>query len=130
VDGLGNRWFLDPIFRGSYPEDIVAFLGEDAPTVEPGDLDAIAAPIDFLGINNYFREVVEAGETPEHPHIVRDASWDFTDMGWEIYPDGLFDLLQRVHDDYTPPSIYITENGAAFADNRAHDGAVRDPERT
>jgi len=95
-----------------------------------GDLAAISAPIDFLGINNYFRQVVAAGDTRDEPRIVRQPNWELTSMGWEIYPDGLFDLLVRIRDDYAPRSIFITENGAAFSDDRAHDGAVRDPEPT
>ena len=53
-----------------------------------------------------------------------------TDMGWEVYPDGLHELLVRVAKDYAPRAIYITENGAAFGDVRGHDGHVHDPERT
>src|SRR5438128_2387748 len=58
VDGFGNRWFLDPVFRGSYPLDVLAALDGSGPPVRDGDLQTIAAPIDFLGINNYSRHVV------------------------------------------------------------------------
>jgi beta-glucosidase len=130
VDGLGNRWFLDPLYRRGYPEDVAELLGSDVPDIQDGDLAVIGAPTDFLGINNYFREVVVEGAASDQPRVIRDPAWETTDMGWEVYPDGLFDLLVRVGNDYAPPSIHITENGAAFSDIRSHDGAVRDPERT
>jgi beta-glucosidase len=129
VDGMHNRWFLDPIFRGEYPADIVEAFGDAAPEAEPGDLTTMSAPIDFLGVNMYSRSVVRASRDGEDPIHVRNPEAPQTDMGWEIYPDGLHDLLVRLRDDYDPPAIYITENGAAFADVRSHDGAVRDHER-
>jgi beta-glucosidase len=127
VDGEGNRWFLDPIFRGSYPADLLERNAIVAPLVRDGDLDAIAAPLDFLGVNNYFRFLVSAGA--DGPQFVRNPEAQYTEMGWEVYPDGLYHLLTRVVADYAPPAIYVTENGAAFGDVRVHDGAVHDPER-
>jgi len=79
-------------------------------------------------VNNYFRFVVSAGA--DGPQIVRDPEAEQTDMGWEVYPDGLHRLLVRVAEEYAPPAIYVTENGAAFGDVRTHDGRVHDPERT
>ena len=121
-----NRWFLDPLFRGEYPADM-----DYEPPVQAGDLEAIATPIDFLGVNNYFRFVV-AGERQRR--LARTSSTypdaPYTDMGWEVYPDGLHELLVRVARDYAPRAIYVTENGAAFGDVRGHDGSVHDPERT
>jgi beta-glucosidase len=128
VDGEGNRWFLDPIFRGSYPADLLDRNELVAPALQDGDLETIAAPIDFLGVNNYFRFVVGAG--PNGPQFVANPEAQHTDMGWEVHPDGLYKLLVRVANDYAPPAIYVTENGAAFGDVRVHDGAVHDPERT
>jgi beta-glucosidase len=128
VDGSGNRWFLDPIFHGSYPVDLLERNAIAETFVREGDLEAIAAPIDFLGVNNYFRFVVSAGA--EGPQLVHDPEAVYTDMGWEVYPDGLHALLTRVADDYGPGAIYVTENGAAFGDVRGHDGRVHDPERT
>src|SRR5919206_2130589 len=128
VDGEGNRWFLDPIFRGAYPADLLERGEVVAPFVRDGDLAAIAAPVDFLGVNNYFRFVVGAGA--DGPQMVRDPEAEHTDMGWEVYPDGLHRLLVRVAQEYAPPVIYVTENGAAFGDVRTHDGRVHDPERT
>jgi beta-glucosidase len=128
VDGAGNRWFLDPIFRGSYPTDLLDRSELVEPFVLEGDMEAIAAPIDFLGVNNYFRFVVTAAD--EGPKLVNPPESELTDMGWEVYPDGLRRLLVRLTDEYSPSAIYITENGAAFGDVRGHDGSVRDPERT
>ena len=127
-DGAGNRWFLDPIFRGSYPADLLERNELVAPLVQEGDLETMAAPIDFLGVNNYFRFVVGAGA--EGPSVHFDPEAPRTDMGWEVYPDGLRALLVRVADEYEPSAIYVTENGAAFGDLRGHDGRVHDPERT
>ena len=127
VDGEGNRWFLDPLFRGAYPADLLERNEQVAPLIRDGDLEAVSAPIDFLGVNNYFRFVVT--DNGKGPHIVRDPDAQITDMGWEVYPDGLYRVLARVNDDYAPPAIYVTENGAAFGDVRVHDGRVRDPER-
>jgi beta-glucosidase len=128
VDGEGNRWFLDPIFRGVYPADLLERNELVAPLVRDGDLEAIATPIDFLGVNNYFRFVVGAG--PDGPRFVANPEAQHTEMGWEVYPDGLYRLLVRVAEDYAPPAVYVTENGAAFGDVRVHDGSVHDPERT
>jgi beta-glucosidase len=129
VDGFHNRWFLDPVFHGSYPEDMLEYFGPNVPLVEEGDLEAIRAPIDFLGVNNYSRNLVRANPNGGKPIHVRDPESQYTDMDWEVYPDGLHDLLVRISKDYGPPALYITENGAAFPDVRGHDGTVRDPER-
>jgi beta-glucosidase len=129
VDGLHNRWFLDPIFRGEYPADMLEAWQDLMPPVEDGDLKTISAPIDFLGVNNYTSPLVGADENGGRSRILVRADVDRTDMGWEVVPDGLHDLLVRLHNDYEPPAIYVTENGAAFADVRGHDGNVLDPER-
>ena len=129
VDGLHNRWFLDPIFRGAYPEDMLEAWAEIMPTVQDGDLETIAAPIDFLGVNNYTSPLVAADDNGGRSQIVRRNDVDRTDMGWEVVPEGLHDLLLRLHRDYQPAAIYVTENGAAYPDVRDHEGRVRDPER-
>src|SRR5439155_15214438 len=86
IDGEGNRWFLDPIFRGAYPADLLERNELVAPLVREGDLEAIAAPIDFLGVNNYFRFLVGAGA--DGPRLVPNPEVQHTAMGWEVYPDG------------------------------------------
>lgn len=127
ADGFQNRWYLDPIFKGHYPKDLPEFLGYVAPYLRDQDLELISAPIDFLGINYYSRSIIAAdqtgkpqGQPPQH---------SVTAMGWEVYPEGLYDLLVRVHTDYGPIPLYITENGAAYEDILA-DGRVADKERT
>ena len=128
-DGFHNRWFLDPLFRGGYPADLLEHFGDSAPSPEEGDLALIGVPIDFLGVNYYRREVVAGGENGDGPRAIRQADSVYTDMGWEVSPEGLFDLLVRLRNDYDVPAIHLTENGAAFSDVRVHDGSVRDPER-
>jgi beta-glucosidase len=123
-DGIVVRWYMDPLLKGHYPEDVVAFLGDDAPEVAPGDMELIRQPLDFLGINYYTRNFSSAGE----PWDVHAPGNPVTDMNWEVYPAGLTELLVRLHGDYALPPIYITENGAAFQDAIV-DGAVDDPMR-
>jgi beta-glucosidase len=129
VDGLHNRWFLDPIFTGAYPEDMLEAWAEIMPAVHDGDMETIAAPIDFLGVNNYTSPLVAADDNGGRSQIVRRNDVDRTDMGWEVVPEGLRDLLLRLDRDYSPKAIYVTENGAAYPDVRGHDGSVSDPER-
>lgn len=129
ADGNENRWFLDPLFRGAYPEDMLERFAVTPPPVRDGDLQTISVPIDFLGVNNYFRRVVRAGANGEGPQEVHVPNAQYTDTGWEVNPDGLYTLLVRVANDYAPPAIYITESGAAFGDLRGHDGHIHDPER-
>src|SRR3954453_24056035 len=129
VDGLHNRWFLDPIFKGEYPQDMLEAWAEIMPEVRDGDLAEIATPIDFLGVNNYTSPLVAADENGGRSQIVRRKDVDRTDMGWEVVPEGLHDLLVRLHHDYGPRAIYVTENGAAFPDVRGHDREGSDPER-
>jgi beta-glucosidase len=129
ADGSFNRWYLDPLFGSGYPEDMVEHFAPEGPAVQDGDLEAIAAPLDFLGVNYYFRQLVSEDPDGGRPILVRDPDWSFTAMGWEVYPDGLHDLLSRLRDDYAPPAIYIFENGAAYDDLRGHEGDVVDPER-
>jgi beta-glucosidase len=129
MDGFHNRWFLDAIYRGEYPADLVEHFADSLPTVADGDLRTIAAPIDFLGVNAYSRGVIGSGADGGPPVLVRVPDSEYTDMDWEVYPAALFDLLVRLRDDYAPDRIAVTENGAAFSDVRVHDGLVRDLER-
>ncbi len=111
-DGRLVRWYMDPLFHGRYPDDVLADLGPDAPVVAEGDLGIIATPMDFLGVNYYSRNVFSAGGMVEPQALGAET----TDMGWEIYPAGLTELLCRLHRDYPVPALYVTENGAAFRD--------------
>ncbi len=125
-DGLLLRWYLDPICQGRYPADVWQGLGAKAPQVHEGDLAAIQQPLDFLGINYYSRSVQSAAE----PWDAKAAGKEVSEMGWEVYPEGLTELLLRLHRDYPQlPSLWITENGGAFPDPWA-DGRVQDEART
>lgn len=123
-DGLLIRWYMDPLLRGSYPQDVLAHLGADAPQVRSGDMGIIGEPLDVLGINYYTRSIVAAGGVTAAPQL----GSELTDMGWEVHPDGLTELLERLHADYRLPPIYITENGAAYPDQLAG-GRVDDKAR-
>ena len=159
IDGQFNRWFLDPIFRGAYPADIVEDFRSVDPdavarwedAVQPGDLDAISTPLDALGVNYYHGEMLSghpqgAGGTPhdggdlERPvgnpfpshggiHWV-ERGLPRTGMDWEVQPEGLTRLLVRVAEEYAPGvALYVTENGAAYDDVVGEDGVVHDVER-
>ncbi|MCX7969061.1 MAG: GH1 family beta-glucosidase [Armatimonadetes bacterium] len=130
-DGFHNRWFLDPIFVGSYPADMWEWYGQLVPEVKAGDMAIISRRIDFLGVNYYTRSVVKndpQGGMLKHSHVRIEGS-EYTEMGWEVYPDGLYELLTRLNRDYKIPEFYITENGAAFKDEIAPDGKVHDERR-
>ncbi|MDP9350984.1 MAG: GH1 family beta-glucosidase [Chloroflexota bacterium] len=130
-DGFFNRWFLDPLYGRGYPQDIVDLYGEEVPRTLPSDFDVIAAPTDFLGLNYYNPTFVR--DSPENEPLRISSvqrEGEYTDMGWIVYPQGLYDLMQWVHRDYPTGSLYITENGAAYPDDRPEDGRVRDPQRT
>lgn len=130
-DGNQNRWYLDPLAGRGYPADMVAHYNRPMTFVQDGDLAAISAPIDFLGVNHYFRTVHRSTTIPEdrnEPKSVQVGD-DKTEMGWEIYPDGLEEILLRLHKDYSFPAYYITENGAAMPDAVSDDGRVHDPRR-
>ena len=112
ADGLDVRWYMDPLFRGAYPADAIEHLGADAPTIEPGDMQVIRQPMDFLGINLYTRQWISTRVPP----IPAPAPHGVNDMGWEIVPEILAQHLVRLTRDYMPPPILITENGMANAD--------------
>lgn len=123
ADGYSNRWFLDPIFKGGYPADMWDAFGADIPEVRDGDLKIISAKNDFLGVNYYTRSFVSADGQ------ARPEGAEYTHMGWEVYPAGLTELLLRLQNEYHTPPIYITENGAAYPDERGTGSTVHDPQR-
>jgi beta-glucosidase len=128
LDGTRNRWFLEPVLGLGYPTDMLEHYATILPRMDDGDLNTIGAPLDFLGVNYYSRNVVRAGSDPARPDAVDVDGVERTEMGWEVYPDGLKDLLVRLHRDYDLPDVYITENGAAYPDARRN-GSVADPDR-
>jgi beta-glucosidase len=130
TDGYMNRWFLDPLYRGHYPEDMTRLYGDAVPEIAPGDMELISQPTDMLGVNYYFRSLVayDSAALPLQARRVFPTGAQVTAMGWEVYPTGLYEILKRVHDDYSPGTLLVTENGAAY-DDVVEDGRVEDPER-
>jgi len=145
MDGLQNRIFLDPILTGEYPADVRAHLGPFGidDHILDGDLALISAPIDVLGVNYYTTSQIEG-----RPPSIEDADWETiswaigidavrnvsrglprTAMGWEVDPDGFSALLRRIHEEYPPIPLVITENGSAWDDVLDADGHVDDPDR-
>jgi beta-glucosidase len=135
-DTFNNRWFIEPLLRGRYPEGLFDYMKSLPPTSDAGDFAAITTHIDFLGVNYYQRALVRASNKidaasnlAEIEYISPIAGSMYTDMGWEVYPDGLRDLLIRLHTDYAPGPMLVTENGAAFKDFWDGNGHVFDPQR-
>jgi beta-glucosidase len=139
-DGFRNRWFFDPVFGMGYPEDMLAayrdrgrLSGAGLPAEKAGDLDEIAAAIDFLGLNYYTSFAMSASRGDE-----LDASGvpagpnppdGHTEMGWPITPGALTDCLQHLHRTYRPTAIHVTENGASYSDQPDGSGRVEDQRR-
>jgi beta-glucosidase len=153
IDGQFNRFFLDPIFRGEYPKDVLADVAGNGfeTVVHAGDLDIISAPIDALGVNYYHGDFVSAtpgahetstaapsARPKRSPFPAADGVYwhsrglPLTAMDWEVQPEGLTRLLHRVHDEYSGAagvSLSVTENGAAYDDVVDEDGSVDDAAR-
>jgi beta-glucosidase len=133
--GFVNDWYLAPALRGRYPR---AFRGGEPPAaalgVRDGDLELVRAPLDFVGINLYFRTLVK--DEPRDANLGASAVGPFggdvgprTDFGWEVWPDALHDMILRVTRDYDRPVIEVTENGCSYADGPDASGAIRDVRR-
>jgi len=130
VDGYINRWFLDPLVGRGYPQDMVNAYGDEMAFVQPGDMETLSVPLDFIGINYYHRSVVRSEKVSEAENAPRTVfSGDVTEMGWEVHPESLYKMLGRLYFDYDFPVIHITENGAAYVDEVSADGEVHDPKR-
>jgi beta-glucosidase len=125
------RWYIDPVAGRGYPADMVEHYGSPMDFVQAGDLEIVSVPVDFIGINYYARQIVRSTEIPEEENSPQTVfpNDDFTEMGWEVFPEGLYNILGRLHFDYNFPAIYISENGAAFKDKVGPDGEVDDPRR-
>ncbi|TFC35977.1 beta-glucosidase [Cryobacterium sp. MDB1-18-2] len=154
IDGLGNRVFLGPLLKGEYPADVLADTAAitDWSFVRPGDTEIIHQPIDVLGVNYYSTTRVRLwdGEAPrQSADGHKDAAgspWPgadrvefvqlagpYTDMGWNIEPAGLEELLVSLSEEFPDQPLMITENGAAFPDTLVQEAdgpAVHDPLRT
>jgi beta-glucosidase len=118
ADAYMNRQYLDPVFLGRYPEALAEIFGEAWPEHPAVDLAEIRRPLDFLGINYYTRSVTRYAPTafPLRARPVRQPRRTYTETGWEVYPQGLVDILLGVKERYGDLPLYVTENGAAFYD--------------
>jgi len=135
---ITNLWFLEPALNGRYPEAL-AFFPETAMGVQSGDLDKMKASLDFIGINLYYRTIASAPSAMER--LSHAQEWLFpvkmvageqgpkTDMGWEIWPQALYDVVTRISRDFNRPAIEITESGCAYNDGADASGAIRDTRR-
>lgn len=129
-----NAWFADPLFKGRYPEPVwdlyQALPNVVLPKMEPGDLEIISTPIDFLGLNNYFAST-STHDAAEWPLSVKEEMLgdQRTDMDWGVNPEGLRDLLIRLHKDYPHIDLYVTENGCAYKDMLSTTGTIEDMPR-
>lgn len=158
ADAAFNHLFLDPLFTGAYPQRVLDTLPIEEMAIEPGDLDAIRTPLDFIGINCYYRLVISAGESmPDLPFIdfglrndvrnggshadLTDTAYRVhssfgrnegarTDMGWEVWPSALQSMLLRLHAQYPGVPLHVCESGCALLDRVDEHGHVSDPERT
>jgi beta-glucosidase len=140
ISGFWNRWFLDPLYNQLYPEDIVAdyidqgVLPQEGMTfLKEGDLETIASPIDFLGINYYTRFFARNQDVPDDKNLPQSnfqaPKSEWTEMGWEIYPLGLYQILTEIHSAYPVKKLYITENGASYSDKPGDGGNIQDERR-
>lgn len=126
ADDYINQWYMRPVMEGKYPDIIEQLPIEQRPDIHPGDMEIIAQPLDYLGVNFYTRLHYQASDNDfydERPH-----QGPLTDIGWEIYPQALTELLVSLNEKYTLPPIYITENGAAMKDT-IDNGEVNDVDR-
>ncbi len=130
---FNHGWFLEPLCSGQYPASILAIYEKYGylPSMQPDDLRIIKTPIEFIGVNFYFRDLVKnaPGKNILNYDFVKPPDAKFTEMGWEVYPEGLYVLLKKLYLEYKTPKLYITENGAAFQDKKSPDGKIHDPLR-
>ena len=135
---ITNTWFLDPALRGRYPEALT-FLPETAMGIRSGDMEKTRAPLDFIGINLYYRTI--ASDPGALGRAAHPQNWLFpvkmeggdqgpkTDHGWEVWPKALYDLVTRITRDYNRPVIEITESGCSYNDGPDASGVIRDARR-
>src|SRR5579863_4585215 len=133
-----NIWFLEPALRGRYP-DALTFLPETAMGIKSGDMEKTRAPLDFIGINLYYRTIASAPGAMERAAHAQE--WLFpvkmdggeqgpkTDFGWEVWPKALYDMVTRITRDYQRPAIEITESGCSYNDGPDADGTIHDSRR-
>ncbi len=128
--GFANLWFLEPMQNGRYPDAYVGGTDLERMGVEPGDMEIVKAPADFIGINLYTGS--DVAHDSQDPNLgvrpVQGENVERTDFGWEVRPEALYDVIMRIWNDYGLP-IYVTENGASYGDSPNEDGEVPDERR-
>lgn len=129
ADGFDNRWFLNPVFGQPYPADVIEALGK-SPQIAAGDMTLINQSMDFLGVNFYFRQTISSNPqgSPLPIKNIRRDNVKRTAMDWEVHAPAFEEILTRIHRDYRPREIYITENGSAWNDVMVA-GEIDDQER-
>ncbi|PKO04599.1 MAG: beta-glucosidase [Chloroflexi bacterium HGW-Chloroflexi-3] len=141
-DAIWVRLYLEALAGRQYPAELTHFISkqgllpEGTKYIQPGDMEDIATPIDFIGLNFYRRTVIRNTEVPEDQNLPQTLfpapknDENYTEIGWEVYPEGLLSVLGRLHFEYQIPKIYVTENGCSYSDAPGDDGLVRDEHRT
>ncbi|HEY9121683.1 MAG TPA: family 1 glycosylhydrolase, partial [Brevefilum sp.] len=142
-DAIWARIYLESLAGRQYPAELQERLKQQGmPTLEelvpilPGDMEQIATPIDFVGANYYTRRIVRNREVSEEENLPQtlfpspENDQNYTEMGWEVFPEGLLRVLGRLHFEYQIPKIYVTENGASYSEGPDSEGLVRDERRT
>ncbi len=129
-DAIVNRMFIEPLKKGRYPKPVLEGLTPHLPENWQDDMSRISAPLDWLGVNYYTRQTISEAEGPWPNYTMAQTNAPKTQMGWDIYPEGLAETLQMLKTDYVEDlPIYITENGMAW-DDTVHNGTVDDPARS
>jgi beta-glucosidase len=128
---FSNLWFLETAINGRYPQAYIGGGQDQLLGIEPGDMEIVKAPLDFIGINLYVRAVVENDPADANLGVkqVRPDGREFTDFGWEVYPQALSEMIMKITAAYGRPVIYVTENGCSYGDAPGADGEVRDERR-
>lgn len=130
VDARINRWFVEPVLKGTYPAVLLETPEFANLKIEPGDMEIIHAPVDWVGVNYYSRVLLKDESTnPAIPISGKTDDVERTAMGWEVYPPAFLTTLKNLYNDYAPKAIFVTENGAAYEDVIAPNGRIHDGER-
>jgi beta-glucosidase len=132
MDAYSNRHYLDPVLSGKYPDELAEIFGDAWISPGDGEMELIREPVDFIGVNYYSRSVIRHDDTnlPFRAERVAQVGNAHTEMGWEVFPQGLTDILVWIKSRYGDIPLYITENGSAWADPpAAENGQLTDPLR-
>ena len=134
-DGYYNRWFLDPVYGRDYPADMVrhyeekGYLPDGLEFIKGSDMKTIAVPLDFQGVNYYTRVILRDEEVEDNRPVSLKPREPLTEMSWEVFPEGLYQFLNRFNFHYRPKKLYVTENGCSYMDEPDKDGRVKDRRR-